>query len=254
MQGKKYRRHFSLFDAFVVLVSLTVIVVTLFTIFSPHRRTRAPLEYKYWFAVRSPRFERHVLGSFFESACNCHVYYQVRNVNSTEGDILMYVRSSRSLFVNISLGLLSQPWGNGTVPECFAPVEFNSSCQLFDEDTNTTPVNNMTEYLVDRKLVFNEVRAEESELCQEEGNEEVLMCFVVMESEVAQDKWSVKEFEVNIGCFDTSFSDKGIRGNPGVVRDTICKESPSVMITLTFDDERVYSVLLSSETLVLPQS
>ena len=36
------------------------------------------------------------------------------------------------------------------------------------------------------------------------------------------------------------------------VKESICKDVPSVLITLTFDDTTEYSVLLSSESLLLP--
>jgi hypothetical protein len=218
-------------------------------------------EFRYWFAVRSPNFDRNNWGEVLQDACgNCNVYYRVRAVNPKEGDILMYVRTSRPLFLNLPLGLLSEPWGDEEVAECFFPVEFNPSCNLFVENNSTnSTTNNATtngtiiipEADVKRKIVFSELRAEKTETCQEQGFEGVMMCFIVVETAV-NNSWSVNEVEVHIGCFDTGISEDGERGKTDAVKESICKDVPSVLITLTFDDTTEYSVLLSSESLLLP--
>ena len=78
------------------------------------------------------------------------------------------------------------------------------------------------------------------------------MGFVVVETPVAEEEaWTMREFEVNISCFDTKLSAKGVRGDTNVVKNYICEDLPSALITLTFTDNLKYSVLLSSETLGL---
>jgi hypothetical protein len=144
------------------------------------------------------------------------VYYQVRK--QKKQDLLLYVRTSRALIFNNSWALLSEEWNGEALPQCFFPVEFNPSCTLFQEETstsnatsnttqsNTTQGNTTLELdVTDRNLIFSEIRAERSATCVD-TSESVNLCFVVFETSGDDDSWTVSDFEIFIGCFDTKIS------------------------------------------------
>lgn len=243
--------------AFVAAVTVTLGVLCTVLYFASGSGSRSSIgvRSRYWFAVRAaPRFDRDAWGAFFEDACACHVYYKVVNENTATGDVLLFASTSLPLHeLQSDRMLLSTEWSTQEPPECFAPVHFNPSCVFLDESGPAAPPGNGSD-VTERRVVFSEIRAQTETGCLP-PRESVYFVFVLFESEENSSTWSVVEFEIRAGCYDTSIGDDGTRGKPEAFREAVASHAQSVMVTVSFqEDGSKYHVLLSSDSLSLPTS
>ena len=186
----------------------------------------------------------------------------------------------------------SAVWGQNIVPRCFKNTFFNPACAIAQDNDDTTTVNGTainnnetsvngtvvnngtavnnetvinttsavddssgsTDVVVqDRKLIYSGLDAQKSSACAEEHHEEVLLYFVLMDNVLNSETWSIEEFSMHAGCYNTGHDEThGTRANPHVFKDQVCQGFPSALLTVTIADDASYNILLSAETLVLP--
>ena len=254
----------------IVASVLVLICVALFTpAFDDDKTT-----FKYWVAARSKNFNARVWGERVERECACHVYLQVRAerlpiYSGGERDLLLYLETSRRTHLPpktlANLQLQSQEWGDAPLKQCFRHVVFNPACNATHNSTgsnstgasrpppadaggsNDTLAEEPTKTV---KVLYGGLDARHAEEC-ESHEEEIVMFFVYMESVDETLTWSVEEFDMPVGCYDTGLSANGQRSKTAVLRDAVCGESPSAMLTLTLENGEMYNILLSAESLVL---
>ena len=139
---------------------------------------------------------------------------------------------------------------NGTVT--------NNDTVVNSTDTNTTSSvddsNGSTDVVVqDRKLIYSGLDAQKSSACAEEYHEEILLYFVLMDNVLNSETWSIEEFSMHAGCYNTGYDEThGTRANPHVFKNQVCQGFPSALLTVTIADDASYNILLSAETLILP--
>ena len=147
---------------------------------------------------------------------------------------------------------------NGTTTSSNNGTVVNESNTNTTTTTNTTnnidDANGSTDVVVqDRKLIYSGLDAQKSSVCEEIHHEEILLYFVLMDNVLKSETWSIEEFSMHAGCYNTGYDEThGTRANPHVFKDQVCQGFPSALLTVTIADDASYNILLSAETLVLP--
>ena len=228
--------------------------------------------YQYWIAARVAKpFDAATIGKELERQCDCHLYLQVRaerfDENHSRVDILFYIKSTRRFRLRqgtISiLSAQSVEWEQNTPRKCFKNSFFNPACESVQNHSDAATVNNGTivndnttdVVFQDRKLIYTGLDAQKSPVCAEKYHEEILLFFVLIDNILNSDTWSVSEFGMHAGCYNTGFDDvQKTRAYPYVFRDQVCQGFPSALLTVTITEDNSFNILLSAESLTLPMT